>query len=97
MVKRPLNEDEVKAINSVKPVLEKELFMADGELKIINFKLEHELEFNHQKTKREIGKLQTKKTQEVKYITAKIKMVQDQLDNGVEIKKKIEKGEEVEE
>ena len=85
-MKRELNEDEKKLISRSLLNLNENLRNAEGNLKIINFKLDHELEFNYNVDRHNFVRVQKQFTSQIESLKKEMTILEDQFKNGVEIK-----------
>ena len=90
MPKRQLDENEKKAINSALPALIAEKKRLEIEKKIFEFKLETELPYNVDKEQKRFQEQLEHTKKMIETCSFKIETLQDQLENGVEVKEKEE-------
>jgi len=83
---RKLSEKEIKAIEIVKKPLLEEKRSLEGEIKIMDFKLYFELNFNYKKERRNIEKLKKQKQAILDLLNERIDTVDKQIKEGVKIK-----------
>jgi len=88
MARRKLTKDELAIMQKQSKRLEEQKNIVEGDIKNSNFKLDFQLQHNYDKLKMSLKNelKQFKKT--LSEIEFGLKTIQDQVDNGVEVKKK---------
>ena len=83
-----LNADENTAVQIGLKNLGKQQTMFEDELKLINFKIDFEINFLVQKEYKRFASMKAMNETELKNVNSKIDILQEQYDKGVEIKDK---------